>query len=184
MNLLDVAILFPIGYFAYRGFANGLIHEVLGIVGIVLAVYLTFEYMKPVSALFGAVFENPDHATMAAGLILFIGVIAIVQGVAHAMKKGLQIIKLNSINRIAGLCFGGLKAAVVVSALLLLLTGLNLPGKETRDRSVTYPIVLQAAPAAFNVLAIAVPGSESFVETVAEAIDENNPLRTLPLFNE
>src|SRR5690625_7700146 len=50
MNILDLLILLPIAFFAYRGFKNGLIREVLGIVGIVLGVFLAFRYMDEAGA--------------------------------------------------------------------------------------------------------------------------------------
>ena len=105
MNMLDFLILLPIGYFAYKGFLAGFIQEVLSIAGIILGIFITFAYMKPVSAVFESFFTNPDTAAIVAGLTLFIGTIAIVQTIGFLIRKVLEAIKLNIINKIAGILF-------------------------------------------------------------------------------
>lgn len=184
MNLLDFIIILPIGYFAYRGFASGLIKEVFGIAGIILAVFITFEFMKPVSVLLSPFFENPDYATIVAGLVLFIGTVAATQFFAYTTKKFLELLKINFINRLAGLCFGMLKSGIVISSILLLFAGFNLPGEEVRKNSISYPYIIYMAPMAFNTIATIYPGAENFVQTIEDTIDENNPIRTLPIFDQ
>ncbi|HKL14953.1 MAG TPA: CvpA family protein [Balneolaceae bacterium] len=182
MNILDALILLPIGYFAYKGFMAGLIQEVLSIAGIILGVFVTFAYMKPFSEIIEPYFNSPDTAAIVAGLILFIGTIAIVQTVGYLIRKFLEAIKLNFINRIAGLCFGALKSAIVVSGFLWLFAGLNLPSDETRDGSISYPYVIQLAPITFNMVSTVVPNIDGFIETIKETIEEDNPIRNNPFF--
>lgn len=182
MNLLDFFILLPIAYFAWRGFMSGFINEILSIAGIILAVFLTFEYMHALSALFRPIFENPDHATVASGVTIFVVTVAAVQGIAFLLQKFLELIKINFLNRIAGLIFGALKSAIVVSAILLLLAGLNLPGDDTRQNSVSYPFIIYLAPATFDMVASVYPGAENFIDTLEQAIEENNPIKSLPIF--
>lgn len=182
MNLLDLFILLPICYFAYKGFASGFIKEILGIVGIILAVFIAFQYMKPVSTIISPLFESSDNATIVAGIFLFIGVIIVTQLIAYTSKRFLELLNINFINRVAGLCFGVLKSGIVVSAFLLLLAGFNLPAEEAREESLTYPLILTLAPAAYNAVATVIPGIESFIITIEEAIEENNPIRNLPIF--
>lgn len=182
MSLLDFFIILPIGYFAYKGFVNGLIKEVLSIAGIVLAVFFTFAYMDSVSVIFEVFFDNPDYAIIAAGIFLFIFTVATVQFIAYAARKFLEVIKINFINRIAGLLFGGVKSGIVISAFLLLFAGFNLPGEQTRNESLTYSYVIYLAPAVFNMVAFIYPGVEDFISTIETTIEENNPIKNLPIF--
>lgn len=182
MSLLDFFILIPIGYFAWKGFMSGLIREVFSIVGIVLAVFLTFEYMNALSVIFKPFFNNPDHAIIGAGIFIFIATIAGTQFLAYTTQKLLELIKVNFINRLAGLVFGSLKAGIVISAFLLLMAGFNLPSENARNNSISYPVVIYIAPAVFNMVATIYPGAESFIETIEKTIEENNPIRTLPIF--
>lgn len=180
--MLDFLILLPIGYFAYKGFLAGFIQEVLSIVGIILGIFITFAYMKPVSAVFESFFTNPDTATIVAGLTLFIGTIAIVQTIGHLIRKLLEAIKLNFINRLAGFCFGAIKSAIVVSGFLWLFAGFNLPADETRNESLSYPYIIILAPATFNMVSTVVPNIEGFIETIEQTIREDNPIRNNPFF--
>jgi membrane protein required for colicin V production len=182
MNVLDFLILLPIGYFAYKGFMDGFIQEVLSIAGIILGIFITFAFMEPMSAFFDAFFSSPDTAAIVAGLTLFIGTIAIVQAIGYMIRKLLEAIKLNFINRLAGLCFGALKSAIVVSGFLWLFAGLNLPSDETRNGSLSYPYVITLAPATFNMVSTVVPNIEGFIETLEETIKEDNPIRNNPFF--
>lgn len=182
MNLLDLIILFPVCYFAYQGFVNGFVKEVLSILGIILAVFLTFKYMQTVSEYLLPLFDNPDYAVITAGILLFTATVAGVLFIAHMIQKLFEAININFINRFAGLLFGALKSGIVVSAVLLLLAGFNLPAQETRNESVSYPYVIYLAPAVFDLVAKVYPGAENFIDTIEKTIKENNPIRTLPIF--
>ncbi|CAN5429934.1 hypothetical protein BH23BAC3_BH23BAC3_12940 [soil metagenome] len=183
MNAIDLLIILPIGFFAYKGYTAGFIQEVLGIVGIILAIFVAFAYMKPVSALLEPFFSGSDTRTIVAGLILFIGTIALVQFIGHSIRRFLEFIKLNIINRIAGLFFGAVKSAIVISGFLWLFAGFNIPEEDTRNESLLYPVVLSIAPAAFNMVAAIYPGIENFIETLEDAIQEDNPIRRNSFFD-
>lgn len=172
------------GYFAWKGFMSGFIKEVLSILGIILAVFLTFEYMNSVSGLFEPFFSNSDYATIAAGIFIFVLIVATVQFIAYLAQKFLELIKINFINRIAGLLFGTTKAGIVISSFLLLMAGFNLPGENTRSNSIAYPYVIYLAPAVFDMVAYIYPGAENFSETIEKAIEENNPIKSLPIFDQ
>lgn len=182
MNLLDFFIVLPIGYFAYNGLMSGIVKEVLSIVGIILAVFITFAYMDSASVIFQPFFDNLDYAIVAAGIFLFILTIGLVQFIAYSIRKVLEVVKLNFINRIAGFVFGALKSGIIVSTMLLLLAGFNIPGEEIRNESLTYPYVIVLAPAVFDMVAFVYPGAEDFVSTIEQTLEENNPIKNLPIF--
>lgn len=185
MNLLDFIILIPICYFCYRGFSNGIIKEVLSIVGMVLAVFLTFNYMDAMSSLIGPLFdEGASYIPFISGAILFIGTVSLVQLVAYLTKKFLETIKLNFINRLSGLAFGFLKSGIIVSAVLLLLAGFNLPSEQARDESLTYSYIIYMAPWAYDTIAFVYPGAEYFTETVQKNLDQYNPIDNFPILDQ
>ncbi|PWN05969.1 CvpA family protein [Rhodohalobacter mucosus] len=184
MNTLDFIILLPIAYFAWRGFMNGFIKEILSIAGIVIAVFLTFEYMADVSRMFRPIFSNGSQATIAAGIFIFVLTVAMAQFIAYAAGKFLELININFINKLVGLIFGSLKSGIIVSAFLLLLAGFNLPGETARNESISYPYVIYLAPAVFDLASAVYPGAENFIETIEKTLEENNPIRNLPLFED
>jgi len=183
MNALDLLIILPIGFFAYKGFTAGFIQEVLGILGIILAIFVTFAFMKSFSIYLEPLFSGSDTPTIVAGLILFIGTIIIVQLIGHAIRKFLEFIKLNIINQIAGLFFGAVKSAIVISGFLWLFAGFNIPEEETRNESLLYPAVISIAPAVFNMVASIYPGIENFIDTLEDALQEDNPIRNNQFFD-
>lgn len=182
MNFLDAIIVLPIVYFAYKGFSRGFIKEVFGIVGIVLAVYITFEYMGTISSILTPYIDNRDHSTIITGIISFIIIIAVVQFIGFAIERFIDVIQLNIINKLAGMIFAGLKMAILISAILLLLAGVGIPSQETTSKSVSYSVVIYAAPAAFDIVATLIPDTENFIHTIERTIQENNTLRELPIF--
>lgn len=182
MNLLDAFILIPIVYFAYVGYKSGFVYEFFGILGIVLAVFFTFEYMGAVAGIFAPLAEDKDFLTIVTGFVMFILTIALVQYVAYGLNNFLNMIRMGILNRIAGLLFGAFKSALVISAILLLSTGIDIPDEQTRAESTIYPTVIQIAPVAFDVVASVFPGVKDFVATIERAVEENNPIRNLPIF--
>lgn len=182
MNFLDLIILLPIAYVAYRGFVNGFVREVFGIIAIVLAVYITFEYMGTISGIVAPYVENRDRATIVTGIVTFIGIIVIVQLVGAALEKFFKAVQLSIVNQLFGLMFGALKSAIFVSAVLLLLTGIDIPSEETRSNSAFYPVVISVAPVAFDLVASIIPRTEDFINTIEKTIRENNSIRDLPIF--
>lgn len=181
MTLLDFIIAIPILYFSYRGFVNGIIKEVLSIIGIILAVFLTFEYMDETSAVVRPFFN--DEATVIpfiAGTILFVGTVVAVELIAYLTKKFLEAVKLNFINRLSGGAFGFLKSGILVSAVLLILAGFNLPSDEAREESALYSTIIYLAPLAYDAVATIYPGAENFSETIRETLDQYNPITNFP----
>ncbi|HEX6983047.1 MAG TPA: CvpA family protein [Balneolaceae bacterium] len=184
MSLLDLLILLPIAYFCYRGFVGGFIKEVFSIIGIVLAVFLTFQYMEPVGEVIAPLFdEKSSIIPFVSALIIFIGTIAIINLIAFFGKKILETVHLNFINRLAGLAFGFLKSGIIISAILLILAGFNLPSQEARDESVAYPYVIYLAPWAYNSVAAVYPGAKDFTTTVKETLDQYNPIKNFPILD-
>lgn len=182
MNFLDLIILLPIAYVAYRGFINGFFREIFGIIGIVLAVYLTFKYMGAVSGIVAPFVENQDRATIISGIVMFIGIIVIAQLATVALEKLFEVAQLGIINKLAGLMFGALKSAIFISAILLLLAGVGIPSEENTSNSASYPIVITVAPATFDLVAGLFPGTQDFIDTIERTIQENNSIRDLPIF--
>lgn len=184
MNLLDFLILIPLCFFCYRGYVNGIIKEVLSIAGIILAVFFSFQYMEPVGDLIRPLFsDNAGYIPFVSVILIFVGTVSAVQLIAYLSKKILETIKLNFINRLSGLAFGFLKSGIVISAILLVLAGFNLPSQEARDQSVMYPYVIYLAPWAYDTVAYIYPGAENFSETVDHALDNYNPIENFPKFN-
>lgn len=182
MNLVDILIIALILIFALRGYWSGFIKQVFGIAAIIIAVFATFRYMSPASGFLSSFMDNPDHATIVAGILIFILSLCLIQLVGHYLEKALKLVKINFVNRFIGLIFGSLNAAILASAFLLLLAGFNLPNEETRSESYTYDTIIRVAPMTYNVIASIYPDTVDFMDTIEKSIRENNTLRKMSNF--
>ena len=185
MYTLDIIIALPILYFGYKGAVNGFVKEILNIVGIALAIFLTFNYMDAFGNIIAPFFEDsPEYIPFASGAILFLGTLIVIAVIAYLTKKFLEAVKLGAVNRVIGALFGALKASMIVSSALLLMSGFNVPAEETRENSLLYEYVIQVGPVAYEAIAYIYPGAEGFTETIQEYINKYNPAENLPILKD
>lgn len=177
METLDIVVLIPIIYFGFKGFQSGLLKEVLSIVGIILAVFLTLNYLDPFSAYIKGVFSLKEaYNPFVMGLVLFVGVMIVTSIIIYFLSKLINAIQLSTVNKLLGLGFGALKAGIMVSSALIFLSGFNFPDKTVIKSSKTYPVLIQIAPMSYDIVAKLYPGASNFSDTIKKTIDENNPL--------
>jgi membrane protein required for colicin V production len=183
--IVDIFIGLPLLYLEYKGAVNGIVKEILNIVGLVLAVYITFNYMDTAATYVAALFEDGAQSFIPflAGALLFIIVLSLVSLIAYWTREWLDAVKLGTVNRFLGSLFGILKGSVFISAILLLLVGFQVPREELRKQSILYPYVIQAAPASFNIITAAYPGAENFTDTISKTLENYNPVDKLPVIN-
>lgn len=182
METFDLIVLAPVAFFAFKGYQSGLVKEILSLVGIGLAVFLSINYLEPFSQfakdLLGL---QKEYNSFVFGSLLFVLVLIATNLLTYIIGKFLSAIKLTLVNKLLGLLFGGLKAGLIVSAVLLLLAGFGYPNQETQKGSVAYPYLIQLAPAVYNAVALVYPGAEDFSKTIKKTIDDNNPLNKLSI---
>ncbi|MTI87354.1 MAG: CvpA family protein [Balneolaceae bacterium] len=185
MLILDLIIVVPILYFAYKGAVNGLVTEILNIVALVLGVFITFNYLNAFTDIIAPLFEEgASYVPFVSGAILFLGTLLMVALVAYGTKELLEAANLGLLNRSTGALFGALKSGIVVSVILLILAGFNFPAKEARNQSYTYAYVIYLAPWTYNAVAFIYPGAEDYTKTLQENLKEHNPIENLPFLND
>lgn len=171
MNLLDGIILIPIIYFAIRGLQNGLIKEILSLIGLIIALFISFKFMYPVSASLQVYMPNSSkYLPYISAVLLFFGTLIIVKILIVLLTKVVNSVELGIPNRILGFLFGTFKSALFLSIMLILLAGFNLPTAKTRDKSITYPYVIKIAPETFSILSTVYPEANNYVKTIDKTI--------------
>ncbi|MFN1835578.1 CvpA family protein [Balneola sp. MJW-20] len=184
MLILDLIIGIPILYFAYKGAMNGLVKEVLNIIGIILAVFLTFNYLDAFTDIINPLFnEGSPYVPFISGAILFTGTLLVVAAIAYGTKELLEAVKLGIVNRFLGGVFGALKCGIVVSTVLLLLAGFNIPSDQSRSDSYLYSYVIYLGPWTYNTVALVYPGAEDYTKTLRANLDKYNPAENIPFIN-
>lgn len=165
MTTLDLGILVVLGIGAARGLFTGVLKQAVGTFGLLLALWFGLGLMQPVGALVVSSLGLSEKLEPVLGFVVTFGVVLVgLQVAATVAQRALETVKLGFVNKLAGAAFGGLRAALLVSVLLLATSAVALPGgdpllvsERTRADSVFYAPVAALAPAAWGLVRAAAP---------------------------
>ncbi|WP_163533304.1 CvpA family protein [Helicobacter suis] len=125
---IDIALAVLIVGVGLRGFYNGFIDEVSGLLGIVLGVYLASRWAERVGSLFSShvyAFHDPSMSSLV-GFVLVLACVWIaflVTGVI--VSKAIVLSNLGIIDRILGFLFGCTKIFLILAFLLYTISRLS-----------------------------------------------------------
>ena len=139
MNYLDIAIAAPLLYGLVKGFSNGLIKEITGLLSLIIGIYIAVNFsilLEPyLSGIFG---YYEQFKPIIAFTILFVATSLIINLTGILANKLTKALALGIVSRFLGGIFGLLKVVVIFSFLLFVITDYNLVNKKTKDDSVLY----------------------------------------------
>jgi membrane protein required for colicin V production len=144
MNLIDIIILIPIVWGAFRGFRNGFLIEMATLVGLVAGIFLALIAADVAGRVMVALVDwNPIPFKFLAFAIVFVLVVVVLKFLAKVIEHMLKAIHLNFINRLAGLLVGALKLALILSIFLIFINYLNphitILSENAREDSLLLP---------------------------------------------
>jgi membrane protein required for colicin V production len=165
MTLFDWIVALFLAFALYRGLKNGLIKEVFGLVGILMAVALALLSADIGGAWLQEQFEISESVARLGTLVtVFLLVLILFQFLALLFTKLIETLLLGPLNRLFGAIFSTLKATVILSLILFFLTAYNLPSQETRNSSLLYPFIEPFAPLTLSLLSDISPKIADAVE--------------------
>ena len=152
MNFIDILILIPLGYAAWKGFKKGLIIEVFTLLALLVGIYAGIHFSDWTSDLIADYFEiEPNYLPVVAFTLTFLGVGAIVFFAGKALEQVIKVVNLSPINKIFGVIFGLLKMVYFISVLLILLETYDERGdfipKKMKENSMLYTPIKTTASA-------------------------------------
>jgi len=151
MNILDIILIIPLLWFAYKGFANGLVLELASILALLLGIYLSVQFSAFVGAKIGI---NGKYAALLAFIITFIAVVILVQLLARMIDKAFKLTAIGILNKIGGIIFGVLKIALILSILFYIIDKLDykklIISDKNRNESKLLQPVAKIAPALYS----------------------------------
>jgi membrane protein required for colicin V production len=176
---LIVLVLLAGGFLS--GWRSGAIRQVAGVVGFLLALWLAVRTMQPVGALLQpSRGVSPRVAPLAGFVVVFVAVQVAIFAAVRALEAATKATKLTPVNRLGGGALGALRTALVVSAVLVPLRFVGVPGAETRERSVLYTPVSEAMPRFWNALRGHAPTlSERFGRAIGQATSDSTAADSL-----
>ena len=122
MNYLDIIMGSLVLFGAVKGFFKGFIIEAASIVALIVGILGALLFASTIGGLLSTYFDfDTIPPTGIIFALIFIVIIISINLLAKLLTKFIKMAALGLINRIFGTLFGGLKFAIMLSALLLLL---------------------------------------------------------------
>ena len=127
LTFIDLVLILVIFGFAFYGFFIGLVQAVGGVVGMLLGIYLSGKFYRPIGGWIAPLVGGNESLAF---VISFVAIMAIASRLVgflfYIINKVFKIIAiipfLKSINRIAGAVFGLVEGILLVSALVYALS--------------------------------------------------------------
>lgn len=177
MNLIDVVILVPIIYAAWKGFKHGLIIEIFTLLALFVGLYagihfsdLTANFLRTNLGM------SSKYVPVIAFTITFLGIGAMVYFLGKTIEKIIKVTQLTPINKLAGVFFSVLKYIYILSTLLILLESYDekigfFPPKMKKESLLYHPIM--------QVSKSSIPGMKESTIFVHNLLDSDTSTYTL-----
>jgi len=110
MNFIDIIILIPILWGAYKGFTKGFISELSTLVALFLGIWGAIHFASFIANFLIDSFNMSNkYVPIISFAITFILIVIAVHFIAKLLTKLIKAVSLNLINKLAGAAFGILK---------------------------------------------------------------------------
>lgn len=149
MIVLDIVVALLVFFFAYKGYKNGLIKELGSLLALIAGVFLAIRFSDFVATLI----ENnsdiePEYISIISFAVIFIAVVVVVLMFAKLLDRFVKVIKLQWLNKVAGVVFATLKTVLIIGGLFFLVLQLNakpqLIPEENFNNSFLFKPFIQA----------------------------------------
>lgn len=126
MIVVDIIIALILCVFGYKGFKNGLIKELGSLIGLIAGIFLAIRFSDFVSSLISknSGFSS-EYLPVISFAIIFIAVVILVLVFSKFLDRFVKIIKLQWLNKIAGVVFSVLKTLIILGGLFFLICRFN-----------------------------------------------------------
>lgn len=145
MNELDIGIILLALVVLIRSYLRGLVQEVAALGGLILAVVVGLRFHDRAERYLEAAFGPAPWLSAAGFIILFLATLILVALISSKLAKVMAKGPMGGIDRLLGLCFGAVKAGVLVVLCVFLLTFIAGPQSPLLTQSRLAPRALAAA---------------------------------------
>jgi len=178
MEILDLIILMPLIYGAYKGYKRGFIMSLFLLLAVVVGLYAAFHFTDLIVSYGKEHFAwKSSYIAPLTFLSLFLVVGAGIYFGGKVLESVIKLVKLSILNSLAGAVLGLLQWTYFVGSLLLMLISFDqkekIISKETKQHSLILPVMT-------NVLHGSIPGVNSsmlfeYYETQINPPKHENP---------
>jgi len=154
MNYIDIILVILLVLAAISGYRKGLVAEVASLAALILGIWGAIEFSYITSDVLVENFNlESDHLGIISFVVTFVVIVILVHVVGNVVNKMVETVMLSFINRLAGLVFGVLKAALILSILLVLFNKIDedvhILSEKSKANSRMYEPIRSFAPSIF-----------------------------------
>lgn len=176
MNAVDFFILIVLIIFIALGSKRGMIEEVLGLTGWIVAILIALRFMWKLGSMLSnfAKGKIPESILIILGFIIILVVIRLAfQATTGAFKKVFSQSIITNVDKIGGAVFGLIKGALVISVLVLAMAFVPFGEKiqQQKSGSLLFGYAEGFAPAVFNIVKKFLPQSQNAIEKLMDSIE-------------
>jgi len=167
MNYLDIIIAVPLLYGLIKGFSNGLVKEITGLLGLIIGVYVAINFSSYLYPRFTEFLGGYEQFVPIISFVtlLFVSIL-VIRLLGYFLDKLTKALALGVISRILGAIFGFFKIAVIFSFLLFIVTEYGLINTQTQKESVLLKPLQDVA-------AIITPEINKHKDTFLDKVEKN-----------
>lgn len=157
MNFIDIILLLPLLYGAFKGFSKGFIFEVATLAGLVLGVFIAIRYSACTENFLHDFFNvSSGYLSHIALGVTFLVVVVLICVLGKVLTKIVDMVSLGLINKLLGTCLGAAKYFLVICVVLLIADVLDdkfhFISKETREGSLLFRPFLTFAQRMYDMI--------------------------------
>jgi membrane protein required for colicin V production len=154
MNYIDIILIILLIFAAISGYRKGFIVEIASLAALVLGIWGAFEFSDITTEFLIDNFDlHTKYLNVISFFVTFIVIVILVHIIGNVVNKMVEAVMLGFINRLAGLVFGILKSALILSILLVIFdridSDVNIISKKTKEDSRLYSPIRNFAPGIF-----------------------------------
>ena len=158
MNGFDIVFLLVLVAGAWKGWSNGLLKEVLGLVGVFVGLYLARLLYEQVG---DQIAPHIGCSSTVGGIIAFVliwmGVPILMSIIGSLLTKLLDLLGIGSVNRLGGVLVSIVKYGLLLGALCNVLAITNLVTEEAQQTSILFGPLKQCTSTAFDLVKSTAP---------------------------
>lgn len=151
MGTLDIILIIPVAWFAWRGFSKGLILSITSLVALFAGIYFSIHFSDWVASWIRTDLNwDGQYVNIASFIITFIAVVVVIQLIGHLFEKVADWAALGVLNRVGGLLLGIVKSALFLGILLFIINSFDTNNKvitqQLRTGSYLYEPLSSVVP--------------------------------------
>ena len=136
MNIADIIFLVLTLFFVIKSFFKGFLSEFMSMAALICGIAVGMMFKDKLAPMLADLVKSTTWRPVAAFFILFIGTYILIKITEILLKNVITKIQLNSLDRILGIVWGVLEAAVIITLIVFLIYALQFePGMNFLKKS-------------------------------------------------